>query len=616
MRAALLLLVATGCVDEKRAEPPGDDTGAPVATDVDRDADGYPQEIDCDDGDPAINPNADERCNGTDDDCDGAIDEGAADARTWFYDDDGDGFGDPADPTSGCDAPQGTVQNNGDCDDLDSAVSPSAAEICNGLDDDCDGRIDVGAVDMIRLYDDADDDGYGDPASEHIGCEADDNDVTRADDCDDTTDLVNPSVPEVCRDGLDNDCDGSSNSCGWRGEVLGSSAWVRFVGLSPTDRLGLGAAGLDLEGDGVRDLMLVARDHAGVTYEAGVLYAVSAPAAGARSLSEVLVRYAGEGAGAVAGVDGGLWVGDSDADGYDDVLVRGRAPSGAGRAYLVRGPHLSSANLAASPLLVEGVLTEGTSQGEGAIADIDGDAVAELLLVRPAAGDALVLPAQLTGVRDVDDATAALYLSGGTVGRRLRAQDDLDGDGLVDVVLQGVSSGSAGELLVFAGPIEGDRLPVDAIARRTGAGLGLGTLSAGDLDGDGYTDLLVSGTGVVGGTLQVLPGPVTGSSGPSLVDIIGDDAEHAVGGWAASIGDSDADGRADLLVPLTGTTPTVLFFLNPSGGTLRSSDANAQFLSAERGYTVGDLNGDGLEELLMSAPSGAGEVRLFLGGAI
>ncbi|MFM2248524.1 MAG: hypothetical protein RL071_4599 [Pseudomonadota bacterium] len=618
MRTSLLLLFALGCVEEPAAEAPkAEDTSAPSVPDVDRDGDGFPEEVDCDDSAADVNAAAPELCNGRDDDCDGAVDEGAVDAPTWFFDDDGDSFGDPSDPVVGCAAPQGAVENADDCDDLDALIKPGATELCNGVDDDCDGAADVGAIDESVFYDDVDDDGYGDPATAHSACFADDDDVALADDCDDSTDLANPSVPEVCRDGIDNDCDGSANSCGWRGEVLPSSAWVTYTGISATDRLGLGAASVDLEGDGQRDLLLVSRDHGGVTYEAGAIYGLRAPAAGGEALSEALVRYAGEGADGQAGVDGGLWVGDSDDDGYDDILVRGRAPSGAGRAYLVRGPHLGPANLGASPLIVEGVLNDSGALGEGALADIDADGVVELLLVRPAAGDALVVPGLLDGVRDIDDAEASLYLTGGTVGRRVRAQDDFDGDGFHDVVLQGLGSGAVGEVLVFAGPVDGDRLPGDAVARRTGLGLGLSTLGAGDLDGDGYDDLLLSSSALVGGLLSVLPGPVTGSSGGALLEVIGDDAEHAVGGWAASVGDSDGDGQSDLLVPMTGPSPVVLFFRSPGEGTLRADDSDARFLSgAERGYSVGDLNGDGLAELLMSAPSGAGEVRLFLGGAI
>ena len=114
---------------------------------------------DCNDGNAAINPGASETCNGTDDDCDGVIDEGV---KTTFYaDTDSDGYGDPASTTQACSAPSGYVANDDDCDDSDSAVNPGASETCNGVDDDCDTQIDEGCS---LLYRDGDSDGYGNPA--------------------------------------------------------------------------------------------------------------------------------------------------------------------------------------------------------------------------------------------------------------------------------------------------------------------------------------------------------------------------------------------------------------------------------------------------------------------
>ena len=61
----------------------------------------------------------------------------------WYPDADGDGFGDGSvEPTSACEAPEGMVDNADDCDDQKEDVHPDAGEVCNGRDDDCDGRRD------------------------------------------------------------------------------------------------------------------------------------------------------------------------------------------------------------------------------------------------------------------------------------------------------------------------------------------------------------------------------------------------------------------------------------------------------------------------------------------
>jgi hypothetical protein len=97
---------------------------------------------DCDDTAISVNPGVLEVCNGIDDDCDGVVDEGVL--ATWYHDVDGDGFGSAASGTvEACTLPAGYAAVSTDCDDANAAVHPGATEICNGIDDDCDGSTDV-----------------------------------------------------------------------------------------------------------------------------------------------------------------------------------------------------------------------------------------------------------------------------------------------------------------------------------------------------------------------------------------------------------------------------------------------------------------------------------------
>jgi hypothetical protein len=95
---------------------------------------------DCDDTNPDVNPDAVEVCNGgIDDDCDGPADDDdkATGMQTLYDDGDGDGYGAGA-PIEKCDQTKGLSLEDTDCDDGDDAVHPGAAEMCNGIDDDCD----------------------------------------------------------------------------------------------------------------------------------------------------------------------------------------------------------------------------------------------------------------------------------------------------------------------------------------------------------------------------------------------------------------------------------------------------------------------------------------------
>ena len=182
----------------------------PVEDLTDLDGDGFYAEAgpdqDCDDANPAVFPGAEEICDYVDNNCDGAVDE--LGLTLWFPDVDGDAYGVEAGGQEDCDPGQGWSSIPGDCQDSDPAINPDADEVCDGLDNDCDGSIDVDALDALTWYEDVDHDGFGDPETESQACEpTTENSVPDSGDCDDTTPVVYPGAEEFC-DGLDNDCDG------------------------------------------------------------------------------------------------------------------------------------------------------------------------------------------------------------------------------------------------------------------------------------------------------------------------------------------------------------------------------------------------------------------------
>ncbi len=289
--------------------------GAATTFYADADADGYGDETetftgctapngfvaragDCDDANNTVYPGAPELCDGLDNDCNGQADDdvptttfyadadgdglgdpntsredcavpdgyvinasdcddtdAAIGAATTFYADaDGDGYGDETETFTGCTAPNGFVARAGDCDDANNTVYPGAPELCDGLDNDCNGQADddvptttfyadadgdglgdpntsredcavpdgyvinasdcddtdaaIGAA--TTFYADADGDGYGDETETFTGCTAPNGFVARAGDCDDANNTVYPGAPELC-DGLDNDCNGQAD---------------------------------------------------------------------------------------------------------------------------------------------------------------------------------------------------------------------------------------------------------------------------------------------------------------------------------------------------------------------------------------------------------------------
>ena len=262
----LLALFAVACGDKDT--PPddtdvntddssADDSDEPVDTGpFDTDGDGTNDADDCAPEDAEIHPGAEEVCDGVDNDCSGEADDDATDATTWYADVDTDGFGDDGTAVTSCEQPSDTVDVGGDCDDssgdyhpdateddcadpndyncdgsigYDDAdgdgwaaceecddtnkdIHPDATEVCDGVDNDCDTKVDddddtLDASTGSTFYLDDDGDSYGVDTTTTQSCEVQEGWADNADDCDDTLVDVNPGESETYYNGLNDDCD-------------------------------------------------------------------------------------------------------------------------------------------------------------------------------------------------------------------------------------------------------------------------------------------------------------------------------------------------------------------------------------------------------------------------
>ena len=560
----VLALAGVGCEDSKGST---DDAG--VAIDADRD--GFAEADDCDDRDPTVNPDAVEKCDGIDNDCNGAVDEGVGDP--WYPDGDADGFGRDGDPQYACTAPAGHVPNDQDCADEDPGIFPGALELCDGVDSNCDGIPDptscrpLSSSDVI-LAGDVSGGGFGDALLALGDVDGDGH----------GTFLVGaPGVSgDLPRSGAVYAFDGPLDVGGGP-----SSAVARFVGEDVDANVGASLALLDdIDGDGISEVLVSAWGDPTGGGGAGAVLVLGAEqfSAGPVDGADALFRVFGEAPGDSAGL-GLAGLGDMNGDGRAELLVGAPNADGvdgttsAGVAYVVSGATVGEVSLALAMGQISGG-AEGSYIGEvvDGPGDLDGDGIPDVLLGsqyddRGAvdAGAVFVFLGPISGSVSLGEADGVLTGedAGDGAGSAVKGIGDIDDDGIVDVLVGAPNNGAGGETAGAAylvhGPPSAWTTLADAAGRLIGRNPGdhAGNALAGlpDVNGDGQIDLLVGAyiddsAALNAGSAYLVFGPLSGTRFLADADggFIGEQ-EGDLAGWTVASGDDiDQDGLTDVLV--------------------------------------------------------------------
>ncbi len=578
----------------------GVDADCSGGTDFDGDGDGFRSCDECADTDATVNPGVPEVWY---DGVDQNCDENDGDQ-------DEDGYYDAA---YGGTIPEPWLA--GDCDDLDAEVSPGAVEqFYDGVDSDC------------SASDDWDRDGDG-----HRSDSEDDDLGQRGDDCDDDDATRSPSAPEDCGSSRDDDCDGDNNDANavgcttWHedadldtlGSVVSSQCTCTAVGdFNTTDSRDCDDADASIGEltwyqDDDADGFGVAASVSSCTEPAGYAAAgddcddsdASAYPGASEACDAVDSDCDGEVNDAeVIGLCSTTWYADDDADGYGD-----------------EGMCLCAAE-APYTATVDGDCDDADGSVSPAASEVCNDGVDSDCDDAPGActfgGARLSADAELSWFGDsADDRAGVVIVAGG----------DLDGDGLDELVVGAseydAGAGSAWGMVSVLRP--GVDVAMDAGAFQVvnddpTAELGGAFAAPGDLDGDGVDDLLLGFPNAVDNTnsaVLLFRGVGAGYASVSSADLVllSGNASRPIGGAVASPGDLDGDGVAELLVgvpydPSYGDGSVMVMDGSLTGTWFVDSVVErALYGSGDSlfGTTLatGDVNGDGVSDTFVGAPA-------------
>jgi|694.fasta_scaffold21102_3 hypothetical protein len=391
----------------------------------------------------------------------------------------------------------------------------------------------------------------------------------------------------------------------------------------------------DVNGDGYSDVIVGAPDAPNVNPDAGAAFVWHGSPTGlgaGPNPSPSLTLY-----GSTVNNGSFGWsvstAGDVNGDGYSDVIVGayldnqgGQLAEGTARVF-----HGCPAgiNPVAAALLDGSVAGVWFGRSVATAGDVNGDGYADVMVGATLfnAGQAqegvvrLYLGAP-TGIPTTAAVQWELNSAGANLGESINPAGDVNGDGYSDVILGARIYGSGGAAAVFHGGAVGTST-TSSLARfgaATNAVLGTAVANAGDVNGDGYADALFGAPGAFGGAASsgqayLHCGSATGLSFLPSVTLQNGVAGSAFGSSVASAGDLNGDGYADVVVgaPLDGTGTAYVYMGGPGGLSavpLQTLTGGSLFGSSVA--PAGDVNTDGFGDLLIGAP-GSGQAFLFHG---
>jgi CSLREA domain-containing protein len=411
----------------------------------------------------------------------------------------------------------------------------------------------------------------------------------------------------------------------------------------------VGTAG-DVDGDGYDDVIVGASWYDNGQTDEGRAFVYHGSAAGLSTTADWTAE--GNQTDVHFGTSVGT-AGDVDGDGYDDVIVGtpgyANGETDEGRAFVYHG---SASGLSATPAWTAESNQAGARFGYsvGTAGDVDGDGYSDVIVGaygytngETAEGAAFVYHGSASGLSATPDWTAESNQANAWFGYSVGTAGDVNGDGYDDVIVGAryYANGQTGEgrAFVYHGSATGLSTTADwtAESNQASAGFGVSVKTAGDVNGDGYSDVIVGAAGYDNGEANegrayVYHGSATGLSTTADWTAESDQASAFFGYSVGTAGDVDGDGYSDVIVGAyqydNGETDEGRAYVYHGSATGLSTTADwtaeSDQDSAHFGTSVataGDVDGDGYDDVIVGAPyydngqTGEGRATVYHGSA-
>ena len=405
---------------------------------------------------------------------------------------------------------------------------------------------------------------------------------------------------------------------------MNNAADVTMTGVAVNNSFGISVSGAaDVNGDGYSDVIAGANDYASGTGRVYIFFGSSS----VNNAADVIMT--GEGGGNYLGISVSN-AGDVNGDGYSDVIAGAYGyGSGIGRAYIFFGGSVMN-NLADVTVTGDGSTTYNFGRCVSSAGDVNGDGYSDAIVCEYSYNSStgrVYLYDYFLKNEIIKDQVFTGSAPGDYFSNSVSSAGDFNGDGYSDVAVSASNFNSlfGGVYVYYGGQV------MDNVADLTLSGVGVqnyfgASVSSGDVNGDGYSDLIIGAPGfnVYTGRAYIYYGSSSPDNTPDVT--IGGVVYNPYAGFGSSVssaGDLNGDGYTDVIIGANGdnsnTGKTYIYFGGSSMNNVEDVTMTGEAVNNYFGSSVSacDVNGDGYSDAIVGAygnTTNTGKAYIYYGG--